>query len=140
MKQIIFIAIIVTGLIACGSKDKEKKFDNHTYEEQKTSLLDKEKNHPLQFLKIEGDDRRNIWGQTVYKGTITNKATLCSYRDVRVKLLYFKAGVQVANHEELFDNSISPNDDYSFKAKYKTPRGTDSVAVYIMSAKAADQK
>ena len=44
--------------------------------------------------------------------------------------------MQVANHEELFENSIAPNDDFSFKAKYKTPKGTDSIAAYIMSAKA----
>ena len=87
-------------------------------------------------MKLSGDDHRNIWGKTVYKGIIKNTASVVAYKDVRVKLLYYKNGNLVANHEELFDNTISPNDEFDFKAKYKTPRGTDSVAAYIMSAKA----
>ena len=100
-------------------------------------MLDKEKNNPNNFLRIEGENKRNIWGQTVYKGVIKNTATVCAYKEVRVKLLYFKEGKQVANHEEFYSDVINPQDEFSFKTKYKTPKHTDSVHVYIMSAKAA---
>jgi len=139
MKQILSVIILSTLLFSC--KEIDKKFNlksGKTYEESKQNLADKEKENPKQFLKLTGDDHRNFWGKTVYKGLIKNTATVISYKDVRVKLLYFKEGAQVANHEELFDNTISPNDDFSFKAKYKTPRGTDSVAAYIMSATAVE--
>ena len=126
-------------LFSCKEIDKKLSINSSkTYQENKKNLTEKEKESPKEFLQLTGDDHRNFWGKTVYKGIIKNTATIVSYRDIRVKLLYFKAGVQVANHEELFDNTISANDYYTFKAKYKTPKGTDSVAAYIMSAKAAE--
>jgi len=134
MKSVILFLILASGLFSCQNKDK--KFDDHSYQETKITLAEKERSNPKQFLQLSGDEHRNFFGKTVYKGVIKNTATVVAYNEVRVKLLYFKNGVQVANHEELFENSIAPNDDFSFKAKYKTPKGTDSVAAYIMSAKA----
>jgi len=139
MKYILSIILLTSLFFSCKEIDKKLNFNSSkTYQENKKSLSEKEKESPKEFLQLTGDDHRNFWGKTVYKGIIKNTATIVSYRDIRVKLLYFKAGEQVANHEELFDNTISPNDYYTFKAKYKTPKGTDSVAAYIMSAKAAE--
>ena len=139
MKQLLSIIFASVLLFSCKEIDKKfKSGNNKTYEETKKTLEEKERESPKHFLKLNGDNHRNILGQTVYKGIISNTATVVSYKEVRVKLLYFKAGVQVANHEEQFDNTISPNDDYTFKAKYHTPRGTDSVSAYIMSAKAVE--
>ena len=122
-------------LSSCATKDKEAGIDKQTYQQQKESLLDKERRSPNQFLTITGTDKRNFWGQTVYRGIIHNTATVCSYKNVRVKLLYFKTeGTLVTNHEELFDETIKPGNEIEFKAKYKTPRGTDSVAASIISA------
>ena len=138
MKSILKVIICSFLLISCSSKDQKAKIDKQDYEQQKESLADKEKRSPKSFLEISGTYKRNIWGKTVYKAEIKNTASICSYKDVRVKLLYFKEGVQVTNHEELIEESISPNSIFDFKAKYKTPKGTDSVAAYIMSASAAD--
>ncbi len=134
MRIVVLFLIIATGLFAC--KNKDKRFDDHSYQETKISLAEKERSSPKQFLQLSGDDHRNFFGKTVYKGVIKNTATVAAYTELRIKLLYFKNAVQVANHEELFENTIAPNDDFSFKARYKTPKGTDSVAAYIMSAKA----
>jgi hypothetical protein len=129
---------VIMGLVmlsSCATKDKEAGIDKQTYQQQKESLLDKERRSPNQFLTITGTDKRNFWGQTVYRGIIHNTATVCSYKNVRVKLLYFKTeGTLVTNHEELFDETIKPGNEIEFKAKYKTPRGTDSVAASIISA------
>ncbi len=139
MKYILYIIIAISLLVSCKEIDKKLNFNTaKSYQENKKSLAEKEKESPKEFLKLTGDDHRNFWGKTVYKGIIKNTATVVSYKDIRVKLLYFKGSEQVANHEELFDNTIEPNDYYTFKAKYKTPRGTDSVAAYIMSAKAVE--
>ena len=139
MKYILSIILATTLIFSCKDLDKRLNFNSpKSYQENKKSLAEKEKESPKEFLQLTGDDHRNFWGKTVYKGIIKNTATVVSYKDIRVKLLYFKGGEQVANHEELFDNTISPNDYYTFKAKYKTPRGTDSVAAYIMSAKAVE--
>ena len=139
MKYLFLLLLASVTLFSC--KEIDKKFNHkssRSYAESKKSLEEQERESPKDFLQLTGDDHRNFWGKTVYKGLIRNTATIVAYKDVRVKLLYFKEGVQVANHEELFDNAIAPNDDYTFKAKYKTPKGTDSVAAYIMSAKAVE--
>ncbi len=134
MKSFIKILLISFLVLSCSSKDQKQKIDKKDYEQQKESLAEKEKRSPKSFLEISGTYKRNIWGKTVYKAEIKNTASICSYKNVRVKLLYFKEGVQVTNHEELLEEIITPNSIFDFKAKYKTPKGTDSVAAYIMSA------
>ncbi|MBN9298918.1 MAG: hypothetical protein J0I41_18100 [Filimonas sp.] len=136
MKKILLLLIIAAGFAACGGNDKvSKKLDDKAYKEQKDGLAEKERRSPLAFLTVTSSDRRNIWGQTVVKGEIRNTASICSYKDVRLKLLYYgKEGKQVANHEDVYEDVIAPGGSNRFKAKFKTPRGTDSVAVSIMSA------
>ncbi len=135
-KPFFLLLLVCATIFSCKGKN-EKNFDIVNYEKTKETLADKEKSSPLSFLKVTGTDKRKwLFGTTVYKGTIHNKATVCAYKDVRVKLLYFNtAGVLVANHEELLDDVVSPNSEIDFKAKYHTPKGTDSVSAYIMSAK-----
>ncbi|MFY7898623.1 MAG: hypothetical protein ACOVNY_00475 [Chitinophagaceae bacterium] len=135
----LFIALFsICTFISCNNEDvSSDKFDKDSYQKSKESLAEKEKSSPKTFLKITGTDKRRwLFGTTIYKGTIENTATTVAYKDVRVKLLYFnEEKEQVANHEELLDEIIEPNASINFKAKYKTPKGTDSVYAYIMSAK-----
>ena len=139
MKKVISLLFVSMVLISCG--DTKKKFDGQSYEKTKESLEDKEKKNPLTFLEVKGSDRRNWFGQTVIKGIVYNKATLVSYRDVRVKMLFYnKEGKLVANHEDVYTETISPNNFMKFKTRYGTPRGTDSVALSIMSAAVVDEK
>lgn len=129
MKRIL-VASLLTAFIVGGCNN------NSTYETSKESLYEKESEEPLSFISISGNNKRNLLGQTVVRATITNKASVCSYEDVRVKLLYFdKDGAQVANHEDVVDKPIGPNSTVKFTARYFTPKGTDSVALSIMSAK-----
>ena len=136
MKQLLILSFLLLIIAACGSKDN-KNFDTKTYEQTKETLGTKEKTNPLHFLTITGVDKRHwLFGTTVYKGTIHNKATVVAYKNVRVKLLYInRQGQQTANHEEEFEDVINPSDNFDFKAKYHTPKGTDSVAAFIMRAK-----
>lgn len=140
MKQLLTVFIFITIITACGSNNN-KNFDTRTYEQTKNNLASKEKINPLQFLSISGTDKRSgLFGTTVYKGIIHNTATVIGYKNIRVKLLYFNAqGKQTANHEEQFDDIINAGDDFNFKAKYHTPKGTDSVAAFIMRATVVDK-
>ena len=118
----------------------ETKTDEQAYTEQKESLEQKEKKHPLQFLHVEGDNKKNIIGQTVIHGTIYNKATIASYKDVRIKMLCYKDGKMVEEHEDVLDDVIKPNTDNDFKTRYRLPKGTDSIDLSVMSASVADAK
>lgn len=130
------IYLLLAILLVFSCQQKDKKFNQQNYQEQKISLAEKERQNPKTFLKITGDEHRNLFGKTVFNGQIKSTASVAVFKDIRVKLLYYKKGVLVANHEEFFENTISPGETFDFKAKYKTPHGTDSVSSYIMNAKA----
>jgi hypothetical protein len=137
MKKTCLILVAAMLFFACKNteEDNKAKLDEQAYEQQKESLLEKEKKSPTLFLKISGEDDRNFWGKSVYRGKIENKATQCSYKNVRVKTKYFKSdGTLVTNHEDVFEETIKPGETLEFKTKYKTPKGTDSVVASIMSA------
>lgn len=137
MKFIPAICLIFSILVSCSSN--EKKLDEESYTAQKESLEQKEKKHPLQFLRVEGDNKKNIIGQTVIRGTIYNNATVASYKDVRIKMLCFKDGKMVEEHEDTIDDVIKPNSDNDFKTKYRLPKGTDSIHLSVMSASIAEE-
>ncbi|MGC4101785.1 FxLYD domain-containing protein [Ferruginibacter sp.] len=139
MKRIpalLFIGIIV--LSACSSNNTDKKATEvkSKYEETKETLADTEKKNPVLFLKVDGHDKRNLIGQTVVKGTLTNSAKVASYKDVELRLsFYSKTGSLLEEDAETVFESIGPGKSVNFKTKYFAPKGTDSVALKVMNAK-----
>ena len=123
--------------VACGGDEKannEKAKDK--YEQTKEKLEQTEKKNPKRFLTVEGSDRKNLIGQTVIKGTITNKATVASFKDVDIELsFYSKTGALLQRDHEVIYETIAPGNSNSFKTKTRAPIGTDSVAMKIYAAK-----
>ena len=129
--------LIVSCLLSCGGNASSEK-DIKNYEATKDKLAKREQKFPIEFLSINSTNKRNLIGQTVVNGVIKNAATVTAYKKVRVKLLYYSSGALVENHEEVYDEIILPNNQHSYKAKYFTPKTTDSVSVSIMSAEVVD--
>jgi hypothetical protein len=129
-----FFSVVI---MSCNNNDPnkgEKEKDN--YEKAKENLGDKEKKNPQNFLIVSGHDRHNLFGQTVVKGTITNKATVATYKDVDVKLdFYSKTKTLLETDKEIIYEVIGPGESKNFKTKYFAPKGTDSVALTITAAK-----
>ncbi|HEX8334327.1 MAG TPA: hypothetical protein VF622_17020, partial [Segetibacter sp.] len=134
-KSILLISFV--ALTSCNGTDT--KIDKDNYEKTKESLEEKEKKNPLSFLVVSGSEKRNFLGKTVINGTIENKASVCSYKEVRIKMLYYKEGTLVANHEQVLDEVVKASSSLNFKTRYFTPKGTDSVALSIMSAQAVKE-
>ena len=138
MKKIIAVLFILNFVfVACNSDDKtvEGKVKDK-YEQTKETLDQTEKKNPKRFLSVEGNDRKNLIGQLVIKGTVTNKATVASYKDVDVELsFYSKTGALLEKDHEVIYETIAPGNSTNFKTKYFAPRGTDSVAMKISGAK-----
>lgn len=127
--------VVLTLFAACKSDKKEKTFDNNSYETVKETLAEKEKNNPKRFLMVTNTDRKNLIGQTVVKGSISNKATICWYKDVELRLsFYSKTGVKLDEGLETIYENIGPGKTIKFKTKYFAPKGTDSVAISINKA------
>jgi hypothetical protein len=132
--------LLVLAISFAACKNSEKKFDKQTYEQNKESLADKEKRTPLSFLQVEWNDHRNFFGRTVVKGSVTNNASVTAYKDVRIKMLCYKASVLAEEHEDVLKDAVQPNSTVDFKLHYKLPHGTDSIALSVMSAVAIEKK
>jgi hypothetical protein len=137
MKNLFAMLFATAVLFSCNSNDTKKvETDKQDYEKTKENLADKERKDPQKFLIVSGHDKHNLLGQTVVKGTITNKATVASYKDVDVKLdFYSKTGTLLETDKETVFEIIAPGQSKNFKTKYFAPKGTDSVALAVTAAK-----
>ena len=129
--------LIIIFLFSCQNKTVNKKeAEKSSYEEAKTTLLDKEKKNPENFLTVSAHDKHNLIGQMVVKGSVTNNATVAIFKDVDLKLeFYSKTGTLLETDHETVYEVIAPGESKSFKTKYFAPKGSDSVALHVVSAK-----
>ncbi|MFM6925372.1 MAG: hypothetical protein ACKOU7_07695 [Ferruginibacter sp.] len=138
MKKIIPAFIVLSVVFASCSGD-EKAGDAKSkdkYEQTKETLEQTEKKNPKRFLTVEGSDRKNLIGQHVIKGTISNKASVASYKDVDVEISFFsETGALLEKDHEVIYETITAGNSTNFKTKYFAPKGTDSVAMKIAGAK-----
>ena len=138
MKKIIPVLIVVSFVFASctGDEKSEEAKSKDKYEQTKETLGETEKKNPKRFLSVEGDERKNLIRQTVVKGTITNKATVASFKDIDVELsFYSETGALLLKDHEVVYKLIGPNSSENFKYKTYAPKGTDSVVMKIAGAK-----
>lgn len=136
MKKIACIVLSIILLSACNIKAKEAAAEKENYQKAAETLLEKEKKNPISFLTVTSHDKHNLLGQTVIKGNINNKAKVCAYKDVQLELSFFsKTGTLLEKDNETVYDNIEPGKSADFKTKYFAPKGTDSVAIKILSAK-----
>jgi hypothetical protein len=114
----------------------KEEFDTKMHEENKIDLAQSENEHPEKFLKVSSDDKKNLFGITVIKGKIVNTASVTVYKNTRIKMLCFKNGIRLEEHEEVVPDIIKPGTVKNYKTKYHLPKSTDSVALYVISADA----
>ena len=121
---------------ACSTNsDTKAKSEKESYNITKEELLKKEQKSPQLFLDVQGNNKKNILGQTVVKGMIHNNATIAVYKDVNVKLsFYSKTGALLETDKETVYETIEAGKSKDFKTKYFAPKGTDSVALEVLSA------
>lgn len=122
-------------LVSCGEHEgKREKTDK--YEETKETLAQTEQKNPARFITAVANDKKNLLGQTVVKGTITNDAKVVTFKDVELKLsFYSKTGTLLEQDIETIYETIAPGESKTFKSKFFTPKETDSLDVKVMGAK-----
>lgn len=132
---LLFVSVSTLCGIGCsGAAEKEKQATDQ-YEKAKETLAEREAKKPVNFLRVQVKDKRNLIGQTVIKGEISSKATVATYTDVEVELrFYSKSGALLEKDVEVIYEQIKPGQTESFKTKYFAPKGTDSVAASILKA------
>ncbi len=136
-KLFLYILIASPVLFSCNADTKKNaQTEKESYELTKENLLKKEQKDPSGFLMVSGHDKRNILGQTVVKGIISNKATVAIFKDVDLKLsFYSKTRALLETDKETIFEIWHPGESKNFKTKYFAPKGTDSVALEVLGAK-----
>lgn len=137
MKRLSMLVLIAAStLFSCSSNDLKVASEKESYELTKENLLKKEQKNPAGFLLVSGHDKKNLLGQTVVKGILTNKATVAVYKDVDLKLsFYSKTRALLETDRETIFELLQPGQSKNFKTKYFAPKGTDSVALEVLGAK-----
>lgn len=137
MKKIaLFLIAISAIIISCNDKAEKQAQTADKYEKTKLSLEEIEKQTPEKFISVKGTDKKNLIGQRVIKGKITNNGKMATFKDVDVKLsLYSKTGVLLEEDREVIYETLAPGESKSFKTKLYAAKGTDSVAMTVISAK-----
>lgn len=134
MKYVALMGVVLGTLLAsCDSANKERPTSK--YEEKKQSIAEMERESPLKFLRISGSYHRNMVSREVVEGTVTNKATLTTYKNIAVQIDFLdKAGKSVEQQEHNLDEVVSPGQTASFKIKVKHVDEASSVKLDIISA------
>jgi hypothetical protein len=142
MKKVVLLLILTSYFFFSCNSDGPKKdaADKQSYETAKKDMLKSEQKNPRNFLVVEGHDNRNFLGQTVIKGKITNSASVAVFKDVNLKLsFYSKTQALLETDNETVFEVLSPGQTKNFKTKYFAPKGTDSVALTVLSAKIVNE-
>lgn len=133
-----FFSVLIPAIIMCACStniDTKAKSDKESYELTKEDLLKKEQKNPQNFLEVKGNNKKNILGQTVVKGTISNIATIAVFKDLDLKLsFYSKTKALLETDKETIYETLDPGESKDFKTKYFGPKGTDSVGLEVLGA------
>ena len=140
MKKASLLLIVSALLFSCKTNNSKKaETEKQSYELTKESLHRKEKKNPQNFLSVDGHNRHNIIGQMVIRGSISNKASVASYKDIDIKLsFYSKTGTLLETDKETVYEVIKPGESKDFKTKYFAPKGSDSVSFEVLAAKVVE--
>lgn len=137
--RLIVVILFACFLISCSGKESSQETAKQSYENTKNTLLEKETKHPAMFLHVTGGSKKNLVGQTVVKGKISNTATVAKFKDIHVKLdFYSKTKTLLETDNETIYMELNPGETQKFKTKYFAPKGTDSVALSVVSAKSLE--
>lgn len=137
MKKFLCILLAsLTILFACNSNSNKAAAEKEKYQQAKETLEEKEKKNPVAFLLVSSHDKHNLIGQTVVRGTVSNNAKVCAYKDVQLQLAFYsKTGTLLLTTNETVYDKIEPGKSAGFKAKEFAPKGTDSIAIKVIGAK-----
>ena len=130
------IAILYLMVSLCACHNSTTKDAAKSYQQTKDELKQQETKDPKGFISINGHSRKNLIGQLVVTGTVTNNATVAAFKDVDVQFMFYsKTGTLIEKDRETIYEDLAPGGFKHFKSKYFAPKGTDSVAFEIMGAK-----
>lgn len=120
---------------ASGDPDDVPFGDPPSEEELEREKLLREHARPQEFIVLTYSTRRNLVGETVIEGNMTNNAELTAYRDLQL-MIYFDNtdGIAIDSASQTVFEQMVPGGKAEFKLKEKGPRKAKEVRVLIKDA------
>lgn len=108
----------------------------NTYQERVMSVEEIERASPTNFLTADGTYRENFWGNKIkVKCTITNSATVVTYKDVVVRIAYYsKTGTEITNASYTIYETFSPNSSKTIEIKIDNYKNVSSIGWDVIDA------
>lgn len=129
------LAVLTFGLTSCESGYGT----GSSYQETKITLEEKENRNPTSFLSTDGTYRENLLGEWVLEGSISNTATIATYKDVVLEIHFFsKTKTHLGTEKEVLYEYFPAGQTKNFKIKTYGYKGTNSIGWDIVSASIAN--
>jgi hypothetical protein len=141
-------ALILGGLLALGGGGLFIANQNNlynggsyetpieTYQEKVMTVEEIENSQPANFLTADGNYNENFWGDKLkVHGTITNKATVATYKDAVVRITYYsKTKTELGNKEYTIYETFPPNSTTNFELKIENYKDVNSIGWDVINA------
>ena len=140
-------ALIFGGLLALGGGlfianqnssggSSTYEIPAETYQEKVMTVEEIENSQPTNFLTADGNYNENFWGDKLkVHGTITNKATIATYKDAIVKVTYYsQTKTELGSQEYTIYETFSPNSTTNFELKIQNYKDVNSIGWQVINA------
>lgn len=146
-RKSVFIPIITTVLVILSAiaaivyiklGGGNSSYGGESYHEKIMTVEEIEKSRPSQFLNVVGTYRKNIWGdKIIIEGRVTNNATVASYKDVEVHVVYYsQTETELSSENYVIYDYFTPRSTKTFKLKVNRVRACEKVSLKVVGAKA----
>jgi hypothetical protein len=140
---IILLAVIVIAGIYYYNQNQESSDSSgsfgtsrETYKEKVMSVEEIERSQPTRFLTASGNYNDNFFGDKIkVHGTITNSATVATYKDAVVKITYYsKTNTEIGDKTYKIYEVIPPNSTINFELKIYKYKNTATIGWDVIEA------
>lgn len=145
MKKIIPTLLLTIILLTnCNNFDStdssESNITERSPEELKMDLKTQEQSAPTEYLTADGTYHENFWGDKLkISCTITNKATLATFKDVVVQVTYYsKTKTELGTNEYTIYEMFPPNSSNIIEMKIDNYKDVNSIGLGVINAISAN--
>lgn len=118
-----------------GDPDDVPFGDPPSEEEKEREKLLREHARPQEFIVLTYSTRKNLLGETVIEGSMTNNAEATAYRDLQMIMYFDNAdGIPIDSASQTVFEQMLPGGKAEFRLKEKGPRKAKEVRLLIKDA------
>lgn len=134
---VIVLIILIGGLVFLNEINRGGNgYGSGSYQEKVMTVEEIERSQPTNFLTASGYYNENFWGDKLkVHGTITNSATVASYKDAVVRITYYsKTKTELGSKDYTIYEVFPPHSTKNFELKIDNYKDVNSIGWDVVSA------